>query len=167
MVHSSDFEVGDVLYITIACMNECTYDLRAYYANEFELEEGERMVFRWGGHSTNILKYKVPDVTEVGATQKFEISMHPEVDYKYIEAYLSHDNKFNVIEDRPARHVTDKGLSVLMTSSDTLWCVDCYVYIILSMVDDRRIYVTAEARSGNPSISPGLDSHFLVNEGQF
>ena len=47
MVHSSDFEVGDVLYITIACMNECTYDLRAYYANEFELEEGERMVFRF------------------------------------------------------------------------------------------------------------------------
>ena len=66
MIHSSDFEIGDILFITIACMNECTYDLRAYYANEYELIEGERMVFRWGGHVTNILKYKVPETTSIG-----------------------------------------------------------------------------------------------------
>lgn len=71
-------------------MNECTYDLRAYYANEFELIDGERMVFRWGGHVTNILKYKVPETTSIGTTQKFEILIEPEVDYKFIEVFLSH-----------------------------------------------------------------------------
>ena len=68
IIHSSEFEVNDILYITIACMNECTYDLRAYYANEYELIDGERMVFRWGGHVTNILKYQVPENTSIGAT---------------------------------------------------------------------------------------------------
>ena len=82
--------MGDILYITIACMNECTYDLRAYYANEFELVDGERMVFRWGGHVTNILKYKVPETTSIGLTEKFEILIEPEVDYKFIEVFLSH-----------------------------------------------------------------------------
>ena len=90
IVHSSEFEVNDVLYITVACMNECTYDLRAYYAQEFELNESERMVFRWGGHVTNILKYKVPEVTSIGETQKFEIRVEPEVDYKFIDVFLSH-----------------------------------------------------------------------------
>lgn len=91
IVHSSEFEVGDVLYITIACMNECSYDLRAYYAQEFELSDSERMVFRWGGHVTNILKYRVPETTSIGETQKFEVLVEPEVDYKFIEVFLSHD----------------------------------------------------------------------------
>ena len=146
-------------------MNECTYDLRAFYANEFELIDGERMVFRWGGHVTNILKYKVPETTSIGTTQKFEILIEPEVDYKFIEVFLSHgksltfhqmiyalllvDSKYSVIEDRPARHITDSGLSVLLTSEDTRWCVDCYVYLIVNMIEDKRIYVTSEATSAN------------------
>ena len=71
-------------------MNECSYDLKAYYAREFELEDGERTTYRWGGHVTNIVKYTVPEVTSSGETEKFEILIEPEVDYKYLEVYLSH-----------------------------------------------------------------------------
>ena len=165
IIHSDDFAIGDTLFVTIHCMNECTYDLRPYYAKEFNLTDSERTVFRWGGHSTNILKYKVPENTAYGATEKFEISIEPESDYKYIEAYLSHDRKFSVVEDRPARHVTDEGLSVLLTKTDTRWCVNCYVYVIVTMIEDKRIYVKAEARNSNPALIQGIDTYMLVNGG--
>lgn len=57
-----------------------------------------------------------------------------------------------MIEDRPARHITDSGLSILMTKDDTRWCVNCYIYLIVNMIEDRRIYVKAEAFTGNKSI---------------
>lgn len=111
------------------------------------------MVFRWGGHVTNILRYQVPDD---GLVDKFEIKIEPEVDYKFIEVYVSHDPKFNVIEDKPASHITDDGLSVLMTDKDTRWCINCYVYVIVNMIEDRRIYVTAESLTTGRGIQAGI-----------
>ena len=69
-----------------------------------------------------------------------------------------------MIEDRPARHITDAGLSVLLTSDNTRWCVDCYVYLIVNMIDDKRIYVTSEATSSNKSLIQTIDNYLLVNE---
>ena len=36
-----------------------------------------------------------------------------------------------------------------MTNSDPRWCTDCYVYLIVNMLEDRRVYVTATARIGS------------------
>ena len=69
-----------------------------------------------------------------------------------------------MVEDRPARHITDSGLSVILTSDDTRWCVDCYVYLIVNMIEDKRIYVTSEAFSANKSLIDTIDNFFLVNE---
>ena len=69
-----------------------------------------------------------------------------------------------MIEDRPARHITDAGLSVLLTSDNTRWCVDCYVYLIVNMIEDKRIYVTSEATSANKSLIQTIDNFLLVNE---
>ena len=33
------------------------------------------------------------------------------------------------------------------------------------MIEDKRIYVTAEARTGNPALSNGIETHLLVNGG--
>jgi hypothetical protein len=57
-----------------------------------------------------------------------------------------------VVEDRPASHITDDGLSVLMTDKDIRWCTECYVYLIVNMVEDRRVYVTATATTSNSGI---------------
>ena len=51
-------------------MNECQYDLKMYYAREFDLNDDERTIYRWGGHVTNILKYNIPDLTASGETKK-------------------------------------------------------------------------------------------------
>ena len=69
-----------------------------------------------------------------------------------------------MIEDRPARHITDAGLSVLLTSDNTRWCVDCYVYLIVNMIEDKRLYVTSEATSANKSLIQTIDNYLLVNE---
>ena len=70
-----------------------------------------------------------------------------------------------MVEDHPASHVTDLGLSVIMTTKDTRWCTNCYVFLIVNMIEDRRIYVTAEAKTTNDGILEGINSYLLANEG--
>jgi len=71
-----------------------------------------------------------------------------------------------VVEDRPASHVTDDGLSVFLTDTDTRWCTECYVYLIVNMVEDRRVYIKATAMTNNSGILKDLDNHLLANVGQ-
>ena len=78
--------------------------------------------------------------------------------------FLAVDSKFSVVEDRPAKHITDSGLSVLLTSDDTRWCVKCNVYLIVNMIEDKRLYVTSEASSANKSLFETIDNFLLVNE---
>ena len=118
------------------------------YAREYRLNDGKRQIYRWGGHETNIFKYPVPPkLGTLLETEKFEILIEPEVDYKNIEVHISRDPSFRVIEDKPDVHITDKGLSVQMTSKEKLWCTKCYFYLIVNMVHDRRLYATATASS--------------------
>lgn len=62
-------EVNDIFLITVQCLNECTYDLRTYYAQEVDVAGNDRAVYRWGGHSTNILKYEIPEFSTQGLTE--------------------------------------------------------------------------------------------------
>ena len=71
-------------------MKECTFDLRAYYAPEIELGDNERKAFRWGGHSTAVLKYFVPYLSGEGFTDSISITVEPERPYSIIEVFLSH-----------------------------------------------------------------------------
>lgn len=64
--------------------------MRMFYAREFEIADSERTLYRWGGHSTVILKYKVPENTSTASVRKFLIDFAPELDHKYMEVYLSH-----------------------------------------------------------------------------
>ena len=87
IIHADDYAIGDTFFITVHCMNECSYDVRPFFANEHELKESERQAFRFGGHMTQILKYTVPDMA---SAEQFVIQIEPEVDYRYLEVYLSH-----------------------------------------------------------------------------
>ena len=54
-----------------------------------------------------------------------------------------------------------------MTNKDIRWCTKCYVYLIVTMIEDRRVYVTATAKTSNPGLVKEIDNHLLANEGQF
>jgi hypothetical protein len=104
-MQQGSFEVGDNIYITVYCRQECEFDIRAYYAKEQEIRERERMNFRWGGHSVAILKYYVPELSGEGFTDSFNIKVEPEQPYAQIDVFVSFDNNFNIMEDRPAQHI--------------------------------------------------------------
>lgn len=57
-----------------------------------------------------------------------------------------------MIEDKAVSHMTDKGLNFYMTDDDPNWCTECYVYVIVNMIEDRRIYVTASTMTSNEGI---------------
>ena len=103
-------------------------------------------------------------------TEKFEIHLEPEVDYKNIQVHISHDRLLQAIEDKPEVHLTDKGLSVQMTSKEKMWCTKCYFYLIVTMEEDRRLYATAEASSLGQlgkGIVQDIDNYYIANEGRW
>jgi len=96
--------------------------------------------------------------------------LEPEIDYKFIEVHLSFDPDLRVLEDKPEVHLTDSGLSVQMTSKDKKWCSDCNVYVIVNMLEDKRLYATATA-STLGQVGKGLvtkiGNTMLANAGNF
>jgi len=166
-VHRQDFKVGDVFYVTVRCVNECQYDLKMNYAQEFGLFDSKRQIFKFSGHETNIFKYWVPaKVAAMTETQKFEILIEPEVDYKHIEMRVTHDPEFRAMEDKPDAHITPKGLTVQMSTKDKFWCTECMVYLVVNMLEERRLYATATPRSLNlvgKGLVQTIDNAFLAN----
>ena len=47
------------------------------------------------------------------------------------------------------------------------WCIECYVYLIVVMVDDMRLYVTADATTRTQTLAGGVYQDIMVNESQF
>lgn len=159
-------ELNDIFLVTVYCRNECDYDLRTYYAPEIDISNAKRSVKRFGGHSSNILKYFIPEFSSGGLTDTIDIRIEPEGDYKYLEVYVSFDENFSIIEDRPTRHILDNGLSVMINSNDYRWCTSCNLYIIVNMIEDRRVYITSNASPIDTVLFNKLNRYLLANDGQ-
>ena len=73
-------------------MQECDYSIRAYYAEEVEVPELERTTYRWGGHSTALVKFKIPLMSkkEGSRTQSVEVKFQPERPYSLVDVFVSH-----------------------------------------------------------------------------
>lgn len=57
-----------------------------------------------------------------------------------------------------------------MTKKEKLWCSDCYVYIIVNMIEDKRLYATGKSsmlgQAGEGLVS-NIGNTFLANAGRF
>jgi len=162
------FEIGDILYITVFCMRECDYSIRAYYAEEVEVAELARTTYRWGGHSTALVKFKIPLMSkkEGSRTQGIEVRFQPERPYSQVDVFVSYDDTYNFIQDKAAQHILHDGVAYAMNTYDDHWCVECYIYFVVTMKDDMRIYITADAQSRVQSLR-GVSYDMLINEGRF
>jgi hypothetical protein len=69
------------------------------------------------------------------------------------------------MEDRPAKHILANGQSVLVNEGEPNFCKKCWVYLVVVMIDDMRLYVTADATARIGSISRGVYKDLMVNEG--
>lgn len=118
--------------------------LRAWFTDEIDLRETSRSQKRFDGYSTQILKYYIESETEDGAsTESIEIIITPEDTYVQIEAHVSLDNNFYLIEEKPASHITENGIAIKFGENDFQWCVKCYIYVILNIVEEGRYYITS------------------------
>ena len=64
-----------------------------------------------------------------------------------------HFDEFNIIEERPTTHLLkDGGQAIKMNKGDPYWCTECFIYLIVRMVDDTRLWVTAIAESLSNSL---------------
>ena len=79
---------------------------------------------------------------------------------------LNLDSTFNVIEERPSTHILKDGVSVKLSSNDYQWCVNCWVYFIVNVIDDRRVYATARSFSRTLNLRSDVNTQLLINEGQ-
>ena len=102
---------------------------------------------RFDAFSTQILKYYIPFETEDSAlTSSMEIIISPEDKFVHLDAHLSLDANFYLIEEKPASHIVANGIAIKFTEKDYEWCRKCYVYVIVNIYKEMRYYVTSIAR---------------------
>jgi hypothetical protein len=81
------------------------------------------------------LKYYIESETEDGSsTKNIEVIVNNEDKYLELEAFISLDSNFYIIEEKPATHMVENGVGFKFSELDYNWCVKCYIYIILNIV---------------------------------
>jgi hypothetical protein len=73
-----------------------------------------------------------------------------------MDLWLSLDDKFQIVEERPASHIDERSIGLKFGNNDYAWCTDCNVYAILSVEQEARYYVTSIARNENDVLQAGL-----------
>jgi hypothetical protein len=119
---------------------------------------------RFDAYSTQILKYYIPFETADGAmTTSMEVIISPEDTYVNLDAHLSLDSNFYLIEEKPAAHIVSNGVAIKFTEKDYSWCRKCYVYVILNIYTENRYYITSIARRENDQLTETLPTEIMVN----
>lgn len=153
IIPSSGYAVGDTFYITVACMKQCTYDIKSYYSPEYVLEDSVKTPFRWNGTSTTVLRYDVPRLSQTGGlTNRVRIVISPEAKFEQIRVVFSSDSQLIMREDRASALLLDNSMVVYITDETIRWCTDCSIWLIVNTIGDRRLYVTASAINQNPEL---------------
>ena len=164
IIHNGEFGIGDTLYIGVSCIKDCDYSLRAWFTSEIDLTESSRTQMRFDAFSTQILKYYIPFETEDSAlTTSMEIIISPEDRFVHLDAHLSLDANFYLIEEKPASHIVANGIAIKFTEKDYEWCRKCYVYVIVNIYEEMRYYVTSIARRENDPLNEALATEIMVN----
>jgi len=168
IIPRTELAVGSYFYIVVRCQEECNFDLKSFYAQEYTLAQDATDVFRWGGTSTNIFKYQVPRTTASGSdTGRWTIEIDPEFQFEQFSVYLSVDSHFNLIEEKQEAMIFDDALIIQQTRQSANWCVGCDVYVILVTVGDRRVYVKTEAVNFNLEIDDTVPIKASILRNQF
>ena len=138
--------------------------MRAWFTDEIDLTESHRTQMRFDAFSTQILKYYIPFETEDGAlTSSMEIIVSPEDTFVHLDAHLSLDANFYLIEEKPAAHIVSNGIAIKFTEKDYEWCRKCYVYVIVNIYEEMRYYITSIARRENDPLNEALATEIMVN----
>jgi hypothetical protein len=92
-----------------------------------------------------------------------EIIIIPEDTYVKVDAHLSLDSNFYLIEEKPASHIVQNGIAIKFTEKDYQWCRKCYVYVILNVYEEMRYYITSIPRRENDPLTEKISTQIMVN----
>lgn len=77
--------------------------------------------------------------------------------------FLSLDDNFQIIEEKPASHLSKTSVGLKFGTKDYKWCTDCTVYIIMNLVIEDRYYITSVSRADNDVLTTTLPTTVMVN----
>lgn len=163
ILRNGDFAVGETLYFSVFCVEQCNYKLRIYYASEINLSASNRYQHTFEAYSTSILSFTIPESVGGKTTESLEVGVEPETQYTNMDLYLSLDSEFQIIEEKPATHTTATSLAVKFSKLDNKWCTKCTVYLILNIERGGRYYITTTPRASNDQVSDLLPSTVYAN----
>lgn len=170
VLHRGEFTEGETFYVGVHCVRECEYTLRVWLGNIIDLTENvgfERTLMSFAADSTQILRYYIPAaITERKASRKTEsvvVKVEPEDRYSEVDAYLSLDSNFYIIEEAPASHLMANGVAIKFGKADESWCVQCYIYVILNVRKAQRYYITSHASRAADPFTEKVDVEVMVN----
>jgi hypothetical protein len=110
------------------------------------------------------LKYYIESETEEGSpVRNIEVIINNEDKYVEMDAHVSLDDNFYIIEEKPTTHLVDNGVGFKFSELDANWCVKCYIYIILNIQEESRYYITSMGKSENPDLSESIPTNIMVN----
>lgn len=90
------------------------------------------------------MKYYIESETEEGSpVRNIEVIVNNEENYVELEAHVSLDDDFYIIEEKPATHFVSNGVGFKFSEKDHNWCVKCYIYVIVNIVEEGRYYITS------------------------
>ena len=89
--------------------------------------------------------------------------LEAESQFTSMELHMSLDEKFQIIEERPASHISERAIGLKFSSLDYQWCTNCDVYAIFSVEAEDRYYITSIARTGNDPLQSGLKVTMYAN----
>lgn len=54
----------------------------------------------------------------------------------------------------------------MLNKQDYLWCTRCTIYVVVNMIEDRRVYITSAAGPIDVNLAASLPRRLLANEGK-
>ena len=163
IVADGDFAVSDTLFFGVTCRAECSYKLKVWYADLLELGEAERQQLRFAEYSTTLVSMRIPRLVSGLPTSSWEVKLEAEQKHASMDLWLSLDDRFQVVEERPAAFFDDRSIGVKFSSTDYAWCTECTVYAIFNVEEEGRHYVSTIARTENDALSAGLATTIYVS----
>lgn len=142
----------DVLYIAVRCIEACQFTLATDYFTVTSLSQSTRTQIQFDGHSSNLFEYYIPQDASDGFTRAISFTVESENSYDPINIYFSMSSTITQIDRDPMEKLISDGAGYYFTENDFGWCVQCFVYFYVEVVNSGRYYVTGTATARNPVI---------------
>ena len=122
-----------------------------------------RTTFILSSYSSNIFSYYIPPTNTYGNTKAVIFLFESDDAYNPMNAYFSLDNQLYQVNGRQVQNLFSTGVGYYFTENDFGWCTNCYVYLMLDVINGAKYYATFTPTNRNPILTPSTATNVIVN----